>query len=704
MLMKDMMTRSFETLCAEDTLQKVASLFRKTHLEALPVTEDGGRFIGIMSKANLFDAVAQGMLPDMHIRDLFTTEVMTLHEHIPYEEVKQIVRTSRAGNAIVVDDNDQLSGIFTKTGWIMAMLRNETQLNTQLSAILQTMHNGLIALDETGSIIEINRAAENILSTRASAAIGNPVSTLLPGLNLDDVLTRGNPSIGMLHIVNELNLLCNVTPVTREDRTTGAIIVFQDLTDLMRIVTELESVTKLYRTLQSVMEFTYDGIVVVDEKGCISMINKAAERFLRRQADEIAGCPVEEVIENTTLPRVLKTGLPEINQLQFINRVPYVVSSQPIIRKGQVVGAVGRILFRNLHEIQELARKLAEVDRQVGNLGSASRVPVQSGTGFDQIVTADPAFRQVIEEAEIVSHGTSNILITGESGTGKELIAQAIHKSNTARTGPLVKVNCAAIPASLMESEFFGYVAGAFTGAQRSGKKGKLSLADGGTLFLDEIGDMPLALQSKLLRVIQDKCFEPIGSNVSQKVDVRFIAATNRALEDMVHEGSFRSDLYYRLNVIPIHIPPLRERRQDINLLVQFFLEKYNHVFNTHIHDLSREVREIFLDHSWPGNVRELENVIERAINFARGRLIEKQDLPHYLRDTSPPSYRNQSPVQKNQKLKPSRDDHEQALIIDALKRSGGNKAEAARILGISRSWLYEKMTKMGLPAKKEPL
>ena len=579
----------------------------------------------------------------------------------------------------------------------MAMLKEETQLNSRLGAILHTMYNGLIALDANGIITDINTAAQTILATDASRAIGKPAGRMLPGLKLDDILTHGNPSVGILHSQEEMSLLCNITPITCDQSITGAIIVFQDLTDLMRIVTELESVTKLYRTLQSVMDFAYDGIIVVDETGCISMINKAAQRFLRKQEDLILGKPVEKVIENTRLHNVLKTGVPEINELQFINQVPYVVSSLPIIRKGQVVGAVGKILFRNLDELKELAKKLGGMDQDISNTNIAGRLRDKPGTGFDQIVTADSAFRQIIEEAEIVSRGTSNILITGESGTGKELIAQAIHKNSCNRSGPLVKVNCAAIPDSLMESEFFGYAPGAFTGARRSGKQGKLQLADGGTLFLDEIGDMPLALQSKLLQVIQDRSFEPIGSNESVKVNVRFIAATNRNLEDMVADGRFRADLYYRLNVIHLHTPPLRERRQDINLLVQFFLEKYNHIFNTHIRDISREVREIFLDHPWPGNVRELENVIERAINFARGTIIEKQDLPHYLREKTQHANPRQLYPPKKQLLKPSREDHERDVILEALKLSGGNKAQAARILGISRSWLYEKMTKMGI-------
>jgi transcriptional regulator with PAS, ATPase and Fis domain len=296
-----------------------------------------------------------------------------------------------------------------------------------------------------------------------------------------------------------------------------------------------------------------------------------------------------------------------------------------------------------------------------------------------------------------VARGTSNILITVESGTGKELIVQAIHETGFCSKGPLIKINCAAIPDHLLESEFFGYAPGAFTGAQRSGRQGKLALADGGTLFLDEIGDMSFNLQGKLLRVLQEKCFEPLGSNRTVQVSIRLIAATNHDLARLVREGRFRSDLYYRLNVIHFHLPPLRERRDDICLLLNVFLEKYNRIFGTHIRDISKSARQILLDHHWPGNVRELENVVERIVNFVRGSKIEVGDLPLYLRekDQNKSHASGQSP--SRQLFQTSRDDHEKEMILAALNQAGGNKAKAARILGISRSWLYEKMARAGL-------
>ncbi|MDX9760750.1 MAG: CBS domain-containing protein, partial [Desulfomonilia bacterium] len=424
MFLRDIMTCSFERLRSSDNLREAARLFRETHLEALPVADNQGRFAGIMTKANLFDALVKGVQPDVPIHGLFTTDVLMLNENMPYDEVKEIVRTSRAGNAVVINDCQEITGVLTKAGLIMSMLKQETKLNSELNAILQTMYNGLLVLDTNSTVVKLNRAAEKILSTTQDRAGGMRADSLLPGIKLDEVLIGGRPSVGYLYTGQDMSLLCNITPIAREGAITGAIIVFQDVTDLVRIIAELESVTKLYRTLQSVMDLAYDGIIVVDEQGLISMANQAAERFLRRNENHILGRPVEEVIENTMIMKVIRTGVPELNRLQFISGTPYVVSCLPIIRKGQVVGAVGKILFRNLDEIKDLARKLAHVDPEIA--GSVRPEPKETETwhGFHQIVTADPAFRQFIDEAESVSRGASNILITGESGTGKELIAQ----------------------------------------------------------------------------------------------------------------------------------------------------------------------------------------------------------------------------------------------------------------------------------------
>lgn len=692
------MRSPFETLTPGDTLQQAAMVMRRSRLDTLPVTEADGQLLGIMSKAILYDAVAAGMVPDTSIEGLFVkSNIVTLREDMSYKEAAEIVRESRAGSAVVVDQMGKVTGIFTQAGWIMAMFNKEEELNCQLRAILNTMHNGLVVVDSSGLIININHAAEKILSATASGSIGKPASFLLRDLNLDDVLVKGEVTIGIKHSMDDVTLLCNITPLISEEQIVSAVIVFQDLTDLNRIASELESVTELYETLRSVMEIAYDGVIVVNENGIISTVNRSAADFFRQEPERMVGRPVDEVVENSRLKEVLRTGVAETNQLQFIKGVPYVASGLPIMRDGQVIGAVGKIMFRNLEEVQELARKLVNLDQQLAYYKKKLRTPTDERVGFDRIVTVDPAFIQIKEKAQIVARGTSNILITGESGTGKELIVQAIHETGFCSKGPLIKINCAAIPDHLLESEFFGYAPGAFTGAQRSGRDGKLALADRGTLFLDEIGDMSFNLQGKLLRVLQDKCFEPLGSNRTIKINIRVIAATNHDLTQLVQEGRFRSDLYYRLNVIHFHLPPLRERQDDISLLLNFFLEKYNRIFGTDIREISTGAQQILLDHQWPGNGRELENVVERIVNFVRGSRIDVSDLPLYLREKEQKGSQPPGISSSRELFLSSREEHEKEMIIAALNQAGGNKAKAARILGLSRSWLYEKMARAGL-------
>jgi len=313
---------------------------------------------------------------------------------------------------------------------------------------------------------------------------------------------------------------------------------------------------------------------------------------------------------------------------------------------------------------------------------------------FNRIITVNPAMRRIKQEAEMAARGNSTIMLTGDSGTGKELFAEAIHQASSRRKGPYIKVNCAAVPDNLLESEFFGYAGGAFTGAQKGGKAGKFAIADGGTLFLDEIGDMSLNLQSKLLRVLEDMNIQPVGSNKSIDVDVRIIAATNKNLAEKVANGEFRSDLYYRLNVINFQLIPLRDRSEDIYPLVYIFLERLNRDFGKQIKGVSQAVQKILVEHRWPGNVRELKNVVERAVNFAIREILEVEDLPFYLREQK---QETPIPLEKEWELANAHVQLDKETIEKALQAMKGNKSEVARLLGISRSWLYEKMRRYGI-------
>ena len=685
MLMSDMMTRDVPLLRLKDNLKQGVELLRWTKLDAIPVVDEDDFLIGIFTKANVLDAFLVGADSSEIIAQHFNPQVVTVEADAPYREVEQRAKQSSVGTGVVVDKEGKTLGIFTKVDMILALFREAEQMATKLNTVYQAMPNGIIVVDRNNRIQQINPSGEKILGLEQEGLQGHLFNSVFPGLNLSGVLKQSHHLIGVQTQMNQVTVLCNISPVSKG---AGAVIVFQALTDFEQVALELEAAKRLYETLFTVTNIAYEAIFVVDDQGKITLVNEAACHFFGKKEKELLQQPIDQVIANNRLLRTLKTGIAEINEIQVIHGRPYIVSCLPIVREGKIIGAVGKIIFQKLEEVKELAQRFAQMDHELNfykeKVGS-NRLPIT----FNQIVTVNQDMRRLKQEAEIAARGNSTVMLTGESGTGKELFAEAIHQASVHRKGPYVKVNCAAVPENLLESEFFGYANGAFTGAQKGGKAGKFTVANGGTLFLDEIGDMSLNLQSKLLRVLEDRCFEPVGSNDSLKVDVRIIAATNKDLIQMVASGEFRSDLYYRLNVISFSLTPIRDRPEDIIPLVHVFLEQLNKDFGKRIAGVNPDVHKILVGHRWPGNVRELKNVIERAVNFASGELLELADLPFYLREE-----KQEMPLSlmKAWNLESAHEHLDKDTLEKALLKMNGNKSEAARLLGISRSWLYEKM------------
>ena len=355
----------------------------------------------------------------------------------------------------------------------------------------------------------------------------------------------------------------------------------------------------------------------------------------------------------------------------------FIVTVKPFSSADEIDGVV--VSFRDIEEAQKLVYNFNT--RAIKNT-------------VDDIIGTSEKIMTAKKQALITARGNSTVLITGESGTGKEMFAKAIHYASARSDSPFVTVNCGAIPENLLESELFGYEKGAFTGANEKGKVGKFELADGGTIFLDEIGDMPLHLQVKILHVLQNMRFERVGGNKSIIVDVRVIAATNKDLEKLIEEGGFREDLYYRLSVIPLSIPPLRERRDDIKMLMYHFLKKYNTFMNRKISGFSPEVEELYINHDWPGNVRELENAVEYGTNMAFGSIINIEEVPVRIlkKEEEIVKFKNlDKPLAEQIKL------YEKEIITKKLKQHNGVKETVARELGLSRATLYRKLSELDI-------
>jgi len=441
-----------------------------------------------------------------------------------------------------------------------------------------------------------------------------------------------------------------------------------------------------------------EGAVIVDAKANVVWMNdRYPERLGIANPAATIGRPIEEVIPNSQMRQVVESGRAIMLDIMDFGEQSFVVTRLPLRDgDGKVVGAVGFMIYddpRHLAPVvsryQRLRADLAAAERK---LADARRTKYT----FASFIGINPACTELKQAARRAARTASSVLILGETGTGKELLAQAIHAASPRANRHFVAVNIAAVPEALLEAEFFGVAPGAFTGADRRGREGKFKLADGGTLFLDEIGDMSLALQAKLLRTLQEREFEAVGSNRLESVDVRIIAATSRDLEQMVAAGLFRADLYYRLNVISLKTPALRERPDDMALLAEYLIELIARQQGIPLHGISSPALNRLLRHDWPGNVRELANVLERAMLMTDGDIIEAADLDKVM----PPPRATQVVVDNSVTgIAEVVARAERQAILAALRNSHGNKVQAARLLGISRAALYEKIAALGVDA-----
>ncbi len=435
----------------------------------------------------------------------------------------------------------------------------------------------------------------------------------------------------------------------------------------------------------TILDSIADGVFTVDEQWRITSFNRAAEQITGVDRGDALGRPCCEVFRASicetacVLRQTLVTGQPIVNKAVYIldargNRIPISISTAVFRNeKGEVIGGVET--FRDLSLVEDLRKEL------------------EAKYSFAEIVGRSQALRQIFQILPQIAESESTVLIEGASGTGKELFARAIHNISSRRKKRFVALNCAALPDTLLESELFGYKAGAFTDA-RQDKPGRFALADGGTLLLDEIGDVSPAMQVRLLRVLQERIYEPLGSVESVKTDVRVIAATNKDLGRLVRKGIFREDLFYRIHVIRLALPNLRDRREDIPLLIEHFIAKFNRLQGKNVASVSDAVLARLMEHDYPGNVRELENIIEHAFVLCRGALIELAHLPPQLRGTV---MGETSPNIAGMTLEAM----EQFLIADALRRNNGNRTTAARQLGINPSTLFRKIKSLGIAPSK---
>ena len=567
--------------------------------------------------------------------------------------------------------------------------------------ILRSIPDSVLTIDRERRVVALNGPGAALTGVAEAAAVGRPCRAILNSeicgtdrCPFEQTLAGGETVTNFNILVRdaagaETPICINTSPLKN---ASGEIV---GVVETIRVVSHINELMEELRAQRNRVQATLDslaeGVFTVDRDGRITSFNRRAEQILGHAAAEVVGRPAAQVLP----PELAGPGAPlahtlarggEVRNREVIvssrhgDPVPLSLSTGPFrAEAGDTLGAV--CTLRDLREIDRIAEER------------------RSRTPFAGIIGKHRLIREVFDLMEMIKDHDSTVLLRGESGTGKGLFAQTLHALSPRRRHPFVKVSCAALPEALLESELFGHEKGAFTGAIRD-RKGRFELAARGTVFLDEIGDLSPSVQVKLLRVLQEQEFERLGSNQTVKVDVRVIAATHRDLSRLMREGKFREDLYYRLNVIPIHLPPLRERRSDIPLLVEFLLERFASKGKGLARTLSPRTMAVLMEHDWPGNIRELENALEHAMVCSRGPVIEPDALPRALSGAragaAKPSLQPGPPARAHPAASPQA---ERGAIVRALEAAEWNRGRAAAELGMDRTTLWRKMRRLGISA-----
>ncbi|WP_088071441.1 sigma 54-interacting transcriptional regulator [Gottfriedia luciferensis] len=598
--------------------------------------------------------------------------------------------------SIVKEEDGNPVGYIRREDILAELFKQENKSVDLLKSILTSIPMGTFVVDKDKMIINCNDAGLKMIKSTSEKVINTKAETIFSGEQIDHVFTSGKTILNQLQINDDMGVLVDYSPIFVDNEVEGVIVVVQDLPMVEDMASEIEYVKDLNKDLNAILSSIYDEILVVNHKGeLIRYSENIIPGFWNVDLKDLLGKSILE-FENQGLftPSVTKLVLEKKKKVSIVQETI----------NGRKVLAVGNPVFDENMEIDRIiiaSRDITETSRLKTELKEIKKISEQYKKELDDIKSKDrfikkliycsPKMEQIINQAKKIADFSSTVLLHGESGVGKEVIAQAIHQLGNRSSKPFLKLNCGAIPENLLESELFGYIKGAFTGADQN-KDGYFKQADEGVLFLDEIGEMPLHLQVKLLRVLQEQEVIPIGSTKPIKVNVQIIAATNKKLEKMVEERTFREDLYYRLNVIPLNIPPLRERIEDISLLAFHFLQQLNDKYNKSFH-LTPDAINVLEFYSWPGNVRELQNIIERLVVSADEQLINAEDVNQLL----PNSYdfnKSKPIISKVIPLQEAIDHVEEQLIVLAMKQYK-TTTKAAQVLGISQSSVSRKYQKI---------
>lgn len=571
-------------------------------------------------------------------------------------------------------------------------------MKKELEIILNSTHDAMIAVNKNGIITLFNRAAQELTKCDKDKVLGKPIEEVIETTRLNYILETGESELNRRQPLRDINIITNRMPVKDEDgNIIGAVAVFRDITEVVELAEEIIDLKQMSVMLEAIINSTQDAISVVDENGMGVLVNPAYTKVTGLPKEDVLNkyCDVDISEGDSIHMKVLKTKQPVKGARIKVGpkRKEVIIDAAPIIVKGELKGSVG--VIHDLSEIKRLNIELDEAKQIIRKL--------EAKYTFEDIIGDHQLLQSATAKAQIAAQTPATVILRGESGTGKELFAHAIHNASNRKLSQFIRVNCAAINENLLESELFGYVEGAFTGASKGGKKGIFEIADGGTIFLDEIGEMSLNTQAKLLRVLQEKEVLRVGGSKTIPIDVRVITATNVNLEEAIVQGKFRSDLYYRLNVIPIYIPSLRERSEDLYSLIKTFIRRFNQDYGRCVTDISNKAIDILKEYEFPGNVRELENIVGRAIINMKfnENIIKSYHLPKELQlIKAEEQYVAKELIEEeveNITLEEAVSRIERLQIERVLVKNNNNRTKTAKDLNISVRNLYYKINKYGI-------
>jgi PAS domain S-box-containing protein len=598
------------------------------------------------------------------------------------------------GNIPVVE-NGRIAGLVTVSDTVRACFTSFAMLLEELKTIINSNPNGIISSDINGRIRIINSHAEKMLNISGPEVLGNKIPNTSLDLKMKEVLRTGNTVIGSKLFYQDKILIISISQVKHYDTVIGVIVVLQDISNFDNISEELKYTKELKSYLDSVIESSFDGIYLTDKLGKVLLVNDAFTRITGIKKEDILFKMTSELVENGTFKQPIPLDdIIKGEAITFTQDVgsgkSILITSNAIFENKNITGIVNNV--RNITELNNIKSKLEMAEL----LSKHYKDQLKSMKSFGKYIGGSTESKELIKHVVRMSRYDATVLLLGESGVGKDLIAEIIHDNSPRNDQIMITINCSAIPDNLIESELFGYESGSFTGADKKGKIGLFELANESTLFLDEIGDLPLNLQAKLLRAIQNKEITRIGGKHPIKIDIRIISATNRPLKEMVDGKLFREDLYYRLNVVPIHILPLRERRADIPDLVGHFTQMFNKKYGLNKRFDEKVIRN-FINSDWPGNVRELENAVERSILTSTEEIISNID---YL-DLPPATQQQNFPVIID--YKSALETFEKELISSAFQQFRTTRRVAEEI-GVSQPTIVRKAKKYGLNLRNKAI